>query len=98
MAARLQLQRWLYLAPAILVALLYCGYSFRVYSLALQPYMERRVANFNRGRYHAWFVPLKESNAIVAEAIELGIYDPPPRPMPAPSVAFGRQARGSGEK
>jgi len=97
-AVRLQLQRWLYLAPAILVALLYCGVSFRDYSLALQPYMERRVANFNRGHYNAWFVPLKESNAIVAEAIELGIYKPPPRPLPAPSVAFGQQVPVGGDK
>ena len=98
LAVRLRLYRWIYLAPATLLALLYCGHSFQVYSLALQPYMDRRGNNFNRGRYHAWFVPLKESNAIVAEAVELGIYVPPPRPMSPPSVAFGQESPDTGAR
>lgn len=91
LALRLQLHRWWALVPAIALSLAYTVHSYGVYSLALQPYMERRVENFNRGRYRAWPHPLTQSNQIVAEAIELGIYSPPPRPLKPASVAFGQK-------
>jgi hypothetical protein len=66
-------------------------HSWQHYSAALQPYMEKRVASFNRGNFPAWPHPLKLSNAAVAESIELGIYKPPTRPLPpAEVVVFER--------
>jgi hypothetical protein len=94
LALRLRLNSWPLLLPAMLLALLFNAHSFRIYSLALQPYMEKRVEDFNRGRYRAWSFPMKESNQVVAEAIELGIYFPPPRPLPPASVAFGQLRQG----
>ena len=90
LALRLRLSSWPKLLPAIVMALLFNAHSYRTYSLALQPYMERRAEDFNLGRYRAWPFPLKQSNRVVAEAIELGIYFPPPRPLPPASVAFGQ--------
>ncbi len=90
LAMRLRLGHWSALLPAILLALLYSGHSFWTYSHALQPYMEKRVEDFNRGHYRAFGFPMKESNRIVAEAIELDIYSPPSRPLPAPVVTFGQ--------
>ncbi|MEH6592413.1 MAG: hypothetical protein V7746_19260 [Halioglobus sp.] len=93
LASRLRLGRLSVLLPVIALALLYNAYSFRVYSLALQPYMERRVEDFNRGRYRAWPFPWKESNQVVEASIELDIYSPPLRPLPPASVAFGQSRR-----
>lgn len=90
LALRLRLSRWPVLLPAIALALLYNVHSFKTYSLALQPYMEKRVKNFNRGRYPAWSYPLQKSNQMVAQSIKLGIYSPPSRPLPPASVAFGQ--------
>jgi hypothetical protein len=98
LAARLRLRSWPILLPAIVLALLYNAHSFKIYSLALQPYMEKRVKDFNRGRYRAFGFPQKESNRVVAEAIELGIYSPPPRPLPLASVAFGQQQQSDTSK
>ncbi len=90
LAMRLQLHRWLALLPAVALALLYNSYSFSIYSQALQPYMEQRVEDFNRGRYRAWPYPVTQSNRIVEEAIELGFYTPPSSPLPPASVALGQ--------
>ena len=98
LALRLRLRRWPALLPAIALALLYNVHSFQTYSLALQPYMEKRVKDFNHGRYRAFGFPLKKNNRIVAEAIELGIYSPPPRPLPSAAVAFGQQQQGDTSK
>ncbi|MEP4146715.1 MAG: hypothetical protein ABJL54_05800 [Halioglobus sp.] len=92
LASRLQLRHWSLLGPAILLALLFWGHSINIYSQALQPYMEKRVQNFNRGRYNAWPHPTKESNAIVALAIEQGIYSPPARPLPQADMTVWKSA------
>jgi hypothetical protein len=89
LATRLRLQQWRVLLPALLLALLYWGQSFHIYSWALQPYMEQRVSDFNRGRYRAWPYPWQETNRIVERAIELGIYSPPSRPLPPANLALG---------
>ncbi|MFT4823411.1 MAG: hypothetical protein ACJAUG_000083 [Halioglobus sp.] len=91
LSLRLRIHRWPALLPAIVLALVYNVHSFTVYSLALQPYMERRVEDFNKGRYRAWSYPVAQSNRIVTDAIELGIYTPPLRPLAAASVAFGQR-------
>lgn len=90
LAVRLQLHRWSALLPAIALSLAYSAHSFSTYSLALQPYMERRVEDFNRGRYRAWSYPTVQSNQIVTEAIEMGMYTPPQRPLEPASVALGQ--------
>jgi hypothetical protein len=90
LANRLQLRHWGVLGPVILLALLFWGQSFHIYSQALQPYMAQRVQDFNRGRYKAWPYPAKQSNAIVARAIEQGIYSPPARPLPPANVVIGK--------
>lgn len=91
-AIRLRLQHLGALVPAILVAALYWGQSFHIYSQALQPYMDQRVDDFNRGRYRAWPYPTKESNRVVERAIALGIYFPPERPLPPAHVSIGKPA------
>ncbi|MFK8049118.1 MAG: hypothetical protein AB8B81_11855 [Halioglobus sp.] len=96
-ASRLKLHRGLGLVPAIALSLAYSVYSFSTYSVALQPYMEQRVEDFNRGRYRAWPYPVTRSNRIVAEAIELGLYAPPPRPLAMASVTFGQKRQTGAE-
>ena len=91
-ATRLEIKRPRVLLAVVLLAGIFCSASYVVYSRELQPYLERRVQNFNRGNYWIFGRPLKESNAIAAEAIALGIYHPPPRPYRAPKLAPTRQA------
>ncbi len=98
LALRLRLSRWPLLLPAIGLALLYNAHSFQTYSLALQPDMAKRVDDFNRGHYRAWPHPLKENKKIVAQAIELGIYSPPSRPLPPVSLAFGQSQRANASR
>ena len=73
-------------AIAILLACLYSLDSYRQYAEPLQHHLEKRVDNFNRGRYWSWPRPIGETNAIVNKAIAQGIYSPPERPLPQPSV------------
>jgi len=91
LAVRLEFKRRAIIFPAVALALLYNVHSYKVYSQALQPYMERRVDDFNRGRYRAWSYPIAQSNQIVADAIALGLYTPPEHPLPPASVALGLQ-------
>jgi hypothetical protein len=76
---------------AVLPAGIYCISSYKIYAEALQPHVENRVENFNQGKYWAWSHPMKETNGIVAEAVSLGVYTPPPRPLPAPTIYRARQ-------
>lgn len=73
-------------AVAILVGCLYSLDSYRHYAAPLQHHLEKRVDNFNRGRYWSWPRPIGETNAIVNEAISQGIYTPPDRPLARPTV------------
>ena len=73
---------------AILLSSVYCINSYRLYSTALQPELERRVELFNSNVYWQFGTSVPESNAIVARAVELGIYHPPARPYPLPELAF----------
>ena len=86
-AVRFQVRSPIALLVATLLAGGYCATSFQIHSVALQPYVEKRVENFNKGRYWAWTRPMKETNGIVQRSVELGIYAPPPRPMPMPDIA-----------
>lgn len=77
-------------APLLLIPVLLAGvYSFnsyQIYSQALQPHIEKRVKNYNHKRYWVFGRPLKETNAIVKEAVAFGVYVPPPRPLPKPMI------------
>ncbi|MEH6569397.1 MAG: hypothetical protein V7709_09990 [Halioglobus sp.] len=82
-------RRFLKLVPAVvLLALIYCFTSYRLYSVALQPYMEKRVDNFNRKNYWVFGKPKKETNPIVQESISMAVYAPPARPFPQPKIAL----------
>jgi hypothetical protein len=58
----------------------YWAHSWSVYPSALQPYMEKRVVRFNKGIFWTWGSQRGENRAIVEEAIERGIYNPPEKP------------------
>jgi hypothetical protein len=97
LAARLKLASWQPLLVALLLATLYCINSYKIYSVALQPYVEKRVQNFNQGKYWAWTRPMKETNGIVLEAVSLGIYHPPQRPLPKPVIFVSESKSGAGK-
>lgn len=77
-------------APLILIPVLLAGVyssnSYRIYSQALQPHIEKRVNKYNRKRYWVYGQSAKETNAIVKEAIALDVYVPPARPLPKPTI------------
>lgn len=74
------------LAAAGLLAAAYWAGSWHLYAAPLQTHLERRVDNYNREKYWSWPRPMKETNAIVAQAIARGIYSPPERPLPEPGL------------
>lgn len=67
---------------AILVSGAYCISAYGIYSEALQPHLDKRVDDFNRGRYWAWPHPNRETKAIVEKAVTMGLYTPPVTPLP----------------
>lgn len=85
-AVRCRLRSTLLLVVVSLAAATYCAASWLNHSRALQPYMEKRVDNFNKGNYPAWPHSMLESNGVVARAIELNIYVPPGRPIAEATV------------
>jgi hypothetical protein len=91
LAVSFRLRHWMVLGAAVMLAGGYYTYSWQTYPGALEPYLEKRVRNFNKGKYWAWARPMKESNGIVAEAVSLGIYQPPPRPLPMPQITRVRK-------
>ncbi len=74
-------------AVAILLTAAYWVSSFQVHTVRLQQVLERTVKNYNQNTYWAFAKSTVETNAIVSEAIAMGIYKPPPRPYPMPDVA-----------
>ncbi|MEP1471051.1 MAG: hypothetical protein ABJK25_08780 [Halieaceae bacterium] len=85
-AVRLQVTSWKLLVVMSALAAAYCINSYDRYSEALQPHVEKRVRNYNQGKYWAWYRPMKETKAIVTEAALLGIYNPPEKPLPEPII------------
>lgn len=85
-AVRLRIASWKLLIVVSLLAATYNIGSYKIYSEALQPHVEKRVRNFNQGKYWAWYRPMKETRAIVAEATLLGIYNAPEKPLPEPII------------
>jgi len=81
---RLPQQRWRWFAGAAVLAAVFWVTSWSIYSVALQPHVEKRIARFDHKVYWVYGHPTRETNAIVAEAIAAHIYQPPPRPYPAP--------------
>lgn len=92
-AVRLNIRSWTLLIAVVLAAAAYSAHSWRTHSSALQPYMEKRVKNFNKGNYPAWPQSMRQSNGVVNRAIELGIYAPPQRPLPMASVDLGKDRK-----
>jgi hypothetical protein len=74
-------------ALVVLVAGIYWLTSFRIYPAYMQEEFEDRVADYNAGNYWVIYFPVEETNNIVAEAIALGIYRPPARPLSGPDIA-----------
>ncbi len=70
----------------ILLSAVFWGYSFKTYQPLLQSRLEKRVNHYNREEYLCFFASNEETSLIVNEAISLGIYRPPARPHPRPSV------------
>ncbi len=92
LAVRLNIQAgWTFMLVTSL-ACIYCTTSYSVYSEALQPYLKKRVQIFNEGKYWAYPLSMKESKDIVEQSISLGIYTPPPRPLPTPDILFDKES------
>lgn len=87
---RLPVVRWRWFAGAGAVAAVFWASSWWLYAAALQPHTDKRIERFDRGEYWVWGHPMKETNAIVAEAIARGLYRPPQRPHPAVPQAPAR--------
>jgi len=86
-ATRFQLYQPRPLAIATLAALVYCFSAYSLYSKELQPYVEKRVQRFNHQSYWVFGRNISDTNSIVNEAVAKGIYNPPPRPLPMPTIA-----------
>jgi hypothetical protein len=84
LAVRIPIRNRALLAAVALLAAAYWTVSWQGYAEPLDQHLQRRVDNFDRGKYWSWPRPMKETNAIVARAIEQGIYSPPDRPLPQP--------------
>ena len=69
-----------------------------MYSELLQPYLDLRVKSFNNGNYPAWTRQTKDSNKIVADAISLGLYNPPRRPYPLQDATLDGKKRPPASK
>jgi hypothetical protein len=70
----------------VAVSSIYMISSYRSYSVLLQPHMDMRVNNFNKGIYWAFGKPADETQKVISEAISLGVYVPPARPHPERDV------------
>jgi hypothetical protein len=91
LAVRFNIQSGWTFILIILIAGIYCTTSYSMYSESLRPYLKKRVQTFNEGKYWAFPLSMKESKDIVAQAISLGIYTPPPRPLPTPHILFDKE-------
>lgn len=93
-AINLNLRRPAFLLSITLLAGVYSVNSYMMYSEALQPYVDLKVKRHNRSKHPAWTKPKGEASQIVAESVLLGIYKPPPRPMPRQQVILNIKNRG----
>jgi hypothetical protein len=80
-AVRLKLRDPRLLGVVALLAGVYLFTMYRIYEAPMQQHLTKRIDNFNQGKYWSWPRPMKETNAIVARAIEQGLYRPPDRPL-----------------
>ncbi|MFK7730822.1 MAG: hypothetical protein AB8B48_04295 [Pseudomonadales bacterium] len=70
---------------ALAVTFLACLFSIWVYQhfdAPLQKMLDKRYAKFNKGHYEVFGYGMSDSNGVMQEAIDLGIYKPPCRPQP----------------
>ena len=69
-----------WMPPVILALVVVVSVSlYRFYTPKLELSMKRRTAQFDAGMYPMFAIPLDESRDVVLQAIERGIYSPPPR-------------------
>ncbi len=71
----------------VCLAAAYMVSSHPLYRPDLQRMLQMQVNNFNQGNYWTINLPPETSRAIVNQSIELGVYQPPARPLPRPSVS-----------
>lgn len=81
--SRLQANRLGVAAIAAALSLVYCAWAYQHFAEPLDTVMQKRLAAFNKGHFPVFGYPMKDSNAVVQQAIDLGIYQPPCRPQPA---------------
>lgn len=62
-------------------AVIYWALAWNIWPASLQAYYDIRIEEFNQGVYRSFGTPLRKSRAIVEQAVELGIYNPPERPL-----------------
>lgn len=68
------------------LAAVFCTSSWLIHTAALQPHVEKRVDHYNKGIFWVYGEKGKTTRDIVYRAIELGVYDPPQRPYPKPTI------------
>lgn len=77
----------------VLLAFVYCVSSYRVSLVGLQEQLYIMVGGHNSKSYWAFGYLNNESNLIVSNAEALGIYRPPPRPLPIPKLIDSKQSK-----
>lgn len=71
---------------AIVLACAYCISSYYVSREGLQSKLTYLIGSHNNHNYWSLLDVEKKSGKLVTEAISLGVYDPPEKPLPAPVV------------
>ncbi len=92
-ALRIRKNPLLVLIPAVLVAGIYSITSYRTYPVLYSSFINRYISDFNDDRYMSFEGNLSNS---VHEAILLGVYKPPLRPLPLHKVDDQEQSSKQG--
>ena len=66
----------------VILAALHCLWAYRTYSYALHEDTRIRIRTFNEIGYPAFGLPFEATHVVVEQAIAMGLYRPPCRPLP----------------
>lgn len=66
---------------ALLLSASLCAASYLVYHPILDTHLERRIELYNKDRFPLFGQPGQLTKQVVREAVEEGVYRPPPRPV-----------------
>lgn len=69
------------LIGAVALAAIVCWSNYHTYTPIYDDYKERRLKRYNADRHWIFGYPMKQTNAIVQEAVDRGYYHPPAKPL-----------------